>query len=437
MPGTAAPLVLREPITQTGAVRLPTASLGPLRERPFRLLFFGRTLSGVGDAIVPVALTFAVLKHGSATDLGIVLGCEWGGRLLFLLAGGVWADRLPRQLVMIGADVLRGSVQALVAVAFFTNSIRIWELAVAALLLGIGASFFNPASTGLVQSIVSPGRLQEANALLGLSRSAIDVAGPALSGAIVATLGFGVVFAVDAASFAASLVCLAAMRLPTRVERPERRSMVTEALEGLRAVRERRWMVAGLCGDVVFNFAFAAYFVLGPTVVKAHFGGARDWGVIMTVASIGSVVAGAVVLRAKPRHPLRIGYAGGLVVPAVLLALAVPLPLPVLALGAGLVFFNVVVVNTFWVTMEQQHVPPELISRVDSLSWVVSVLVLPVGLVVVGPIADAVGVGTTLVGAAALGAASVLGILSVRDVRDLERLDVGDDPAAEPAPASG
>ncbi|MGZ4388162.1 MAG: MFS transporter, partial [Gaiellaceae bacterium] len=311
-------------------MRFRPASLEPLRERPFRLLFLGRTLSGVGDAIVPVALTFAVLKHGSATDLGIVLGCEWGGRLLFLLAGGVWADRLPRQLVMIGADVLRASVQALVAVVFFTHSVRIWELAGAAFLLGIGASFFNPASTGLVKTIVSPGRLQEANALLGISRSAINVAGPALSALIVTTLGFGVVFTIDAASFVASFLCLVAMRLPAPAERPERRSMVAEALDGLRAVRERRWIVVGLCSDVVFNFAFAAYFVLGPAVVKSHFGGARDWGLMMTTASIGSVLAGVFVLRAKPRRPMRIAYTIAFVMPLELLALALPLPLPVL-----------------------------------------------------------------------------------------------------------
>ncbi|HET8606460.1 MAG TPA: MFS transporter, partial [Gaiellaceae bacterium] len=346
--------------------------------------------------------------------------------------GGVWADRLPRQLVMIGSDVLRGSVQAFVAAAFFVHAVHVWQLAGAAFLLGIGASFFNPASTGLVPEIVSAARLQEANALIGLSRSAINVAGPAISGLVVATLGFGVVFAVDAASFAASFLCLVAMRLPSRVERPERRSMTTEALEGLRAVRERRWMVAVLCADLVFNFAFAAYFVLGPTVVKSHFAGARDWGLMMTAASIGSLLAGAFVLRVKPRRPLRVAYVFGLAMPLQLLALALPVPLPVLMLGSGLVFFNVVVVNTFWVTLEQQYVPPELISRVDSLGWIASVLVMPVGLVIVGPIADALGVGTTLVGAAALGAASLAGALAVRDVRDLERRDA----EPEPSPAA-
>ena len=344
--------------------------------------------------------------------------------MVFLLAGGVWADRLPRQLVMIGADALRAAVQALVAASLFLHTIRIWQFALAAALLGLGSSFFNPASTGLVPSIVSAGRLQEANALIGLSRSAIQVAGPAVSGLLIATLGFGIVFAIDSASFVASLVCLAAMRVPGRSEVPlERRSALVEALEGLRAVRERRWIVAALGADLVFNFCFAAYFVLGPTVVEHHFNGARDWGLIMTAASIGGVVGAAIVLRVKARRPLGIAYAFSFLMPLQLLALAPPLPLPVLLLGSAAVFANVTVLNTVWVTMEQQHVPAHLISRVDSLGWLASLLVMPLGLTLAGPLSAAIGTRTTLVAAAALAAASSAAVLAVRDVRELERLE--------------
>ena len=178
-----------------------------------------RTLSGIGDAIVPVALTFAVLDLGDATDLGLVLGSSSAARVVFLVAGGVWSDRLPRQLVMMASDVVRAAVQALIAVAFFTDSIQVWQLAVQLAVFGAAGAFFQPASTGLVPRLVSRQRLQEANALLGLARSGIEVFGPVVSGLVVATLGFGIVFAVDAASFVASFLCLAAMRLPRTVER--------------------------------------------------------------------------------------------------------------------------------------------------------------------------------------------------------------------------
>jgi MFS family permease len=284
-----------------------TVGFAPLGERPFRLLFFGRTLSSVGDAIVPVAVTFAVLDLGDATDLGLVLGSSSAARVIFLVAGGVWADRLPRQLVMMAADVVRAGVQALIALAFFTESIAIWQLAAGAAFFGAASAFFNPASTGLVPQLVSRERLQEANALLGLARSVIEVAGPVVSGLLVATLGFGVVFAVDAASFVASFLCLAAMRLPRSIARGERKRMLTEAIDGLRIVRQRRWIVAGLACDLLFNLALAAYFVLGPAVFEEHFDGARDWGIAMSAAAVGGLLGGLIVLRFRPSRR-RTGY---------------------------------------------------------------------------------------------------------------------------------
>jgi len=400
-------------------VRGLPGSFEPLRERPFRLLFLGRTLSAVGDALVPVAMTFAVLKIGDATDLGIVLGSGWAGRVLFLVAGGVWADRLPRQIVMMGADVVRATVQALLAVAFFTDSARVWELAAASALFGLASSFFNPASTGLVPSIVSRERLQEANALLGLTRGATSVAGPAISGIVVAALGFGVVFLVDALSFIASFACLAAMQLPRRIDLKARTSMLREALEGLRLIRERRWMVAGLCCDVIFNIALGVYFVLGPVVVEQHFDGARDWGLVMTAASVGGLLGSAFVLRVKPEHPLFIAYLVGFATPLQLFALAPPLPLAALMVGAALVFWAIVILNTYWATMEQQHVPPDALSRVDSLAWLASLVVMPAAMFVVGPVSSQIGVETTLVAAGVLASVGLVGVLSVRDVREL------------------
>ena len=394
-----------------------------MQERPFRLLFLGRTLSAVGDAIVPVALTFAVLEHGDASDLGLVLGAQWGTRVLFLVAGGVWADRLPRQLVMMAADVLRAFVQALIAIAFFTGSAQIWQLATASALFGTASAFFNPASTGLVPRIVSGERLQEANSLLGLTRGVTDIAGPTISGLIVATLGFGVVFAIDSASFIASFACLAAMSLPRELQRQEGRTMIGDALEGLRLVRERRWMVAGLSADVVSNLALAALFVLGPVVTEEHFNGARDWGFVLTGGAIGGLIGSAIALRFKPRRPLFVGYSLGIAFVLQLLGLVPPLPLPALILGNGIVFAAIVILNTYWTTMEQQHVPAEALSRVDSLSWVASLVVFPLGLVVVGPVAEAIGVRETLLVASALAAISVAIALSVRDVRQLERLE--------------
>jgi MFS family permease len=406
-----------------------TRSLEPLRERPFRLLFFGRTLSAVGDAIVPVALTFAVLNLGSATDLGIVLGAGSATRVVFLLAGGVWADRLPRQLVMMGADVVRAATQALIALAFYTGEIRLWELAVGSAVFGGASAFFNPASTGLLPSIVSAERLQEANALIGLTGGLTEVVGPAIAGVVVASFGYGLVFAIDAASFVASFVCLAAMHLPSVIQRGARNSMLTEAREGLREMLDRPWIVAGCLCDLVTNFTLAILFVLGPVVVKEHFGGAKDWGLMLTFGAIGGIIGSAAALRYKPDRPLLVTYIIAFTFPLELAALAPPLPLIALAVGLALVFWSVTLGNAYWATMLQQHVPAAALSRVDSLTWIASLVVFPVGLVLAGPLASVLGVRATLLGAAGLAALAVATVLSVRDVRDLRRV--------EPAAAGG
>ena len=399
------------------------ASLEPLRARPFRLLFLGRTLSGIGDAIVPVAMTLAVLSLGNATDLGIVLGAGSASRVIFLVVGGVWSDRLPRQLVMMAMDVLRAVVQALIAVAFFTHQVHVWELAVGSAVFGFAGAFFNPASTGLIPSIVPLQYLQEANALLSLSRGLLEVGGPAIASALVVTLGYGVVFAVDAASFVASFVCLAGMRLPTVIQRVAGRSMLREAREGVREVLARRWMVAGVCCDFVTNFSLAVLFVLGPAVVIRHFGhdGKLDWGFIASAGAVGGLVGSAFALRWKPARPLLVTYLIAFAIPLQILAFVDPLPLAPLLVGATLLGVSLTLGNAFWATMEQQYVPGESLARVDSLLWLGSLVVYPVGLATAGPLASAIGKGTTLVVAAALATVAVAGALAVREVRQLPR----------------
>jgi len=145
------------------------------------------------------------------------------------------ADRLPRRLLMIASDAVRAIVQSVIALAFLTDAIQVWHLAVSSLIFGVASAFFGPASTGLVPQIVSASRLQEANALLGLSRNATELFGPALAGILVATVGYSLIFAIDSASFVASLVCLVLMpRLPRL--RPRAQSFFADAREGIREV---------------------------------------------------------------------------------------------------------------------------------------------------------------------------------------------------------
>jgi hypothetical protein len=284
-----------------------------------------------------------------------------------------------------------------------------------------------------VPQVVSGARLQEANALLSLSRNAAELFGPALAGVLVATVGYSLVFAIDAASFVASLACLALMR-PLGVVRTQTQSFLADAREGIREVLARPWMRATLTADAFANFAIAPYLVLGPLVVQQHLGGAEDWGLMMATGAAGGIAGGALVLRWKPERPLVAAYAGLTAVPLGLLSLVPPLPLPLLMLGAALFTMSIVVGNTFWQTMEQQHVPNEALGRVDSVSWMIALVIMPIALVVTGPVAEWIGVRETLLAAAAIGLAATAGVLLSRSVRELRRLD---ETTPSPSPASG
>ena len=403
-------------------------SLDVLTAREFRLLWLGRSLSAIGDSLMPVTTAFAVLKIGSASDLGLVLGAGMAARVVFMIVGGVWADRLPRRLIMLAADALRAAVQVVVALAFLTDAIEVWNLIVAAFLFGVASSFFQPASTGLLPQIVPAERVQEANALLGLTRNGIELFGPAVAGVLIATAGYTLVYLIDAVTFAASFLCLAFMRSLATL-RTGTQSFLADAREGIREVLARPWIRVTVTADVFTNFAIAPYFVLGPLVVQQHLDGARDWGLMMAASAAGGIAGGALTLRWKPRRPLVPAYAGLMAIPIGLLTLVPPLPLPLLMFGALLFSGSIVVGNTFWSTMEQQHVPEEVLGRVDSVSWTGSVLIMPLAFAIVGPVAEAIGVGTTLVVAAAIGLACTGGALLSRSVRELERLD-------EPSPAT-
>src|SRR5919206_1834049 len=184
-----------------------------LREdAPFRLLFAGQALSVVGDRITPVAIAFAVLAIGSPTDLGIVLaagGIPFG---LFAIAGGVLSDRVGRRGVMLTSDVVRAVSQTLTAALLLSGRAEVWMLAVLSAVYGTSAAVFMPALMGLIPQTVAPGRVQDANALLGVTRSVASIAGPAVAGLILAWSGPGLAIAVDAATFAVSAACLLALR---------------------------------------------------------------------------------------------------------------------------------------------------------------------------------------------------------------------------------
>jgi MFS family permease len=404
-----------------------------LSERDFRLLWIGQTGSAIGDALVGVALAFAVIElTGSATDLGLVLASFAVPRVVFTLAGGVWADRLPRQRVMVACDLLRGAAQAIVSTLLITGNGEIWHLYALAVVMGSAAAFFTPASIGLMPQLVSTGRLQQANALVSISQSAAHIFGPLLAGLLVATVGAGWAFAVDGLSFLVSAGFLMAMRVPATAL-AERRSFLAELGDGWREVTSRSWVVACILTFSISNVSLGAFQVLGPIIADRELGGPTAWGVVLTGGAIGGLVGGAVSLRWKPRRPLVPGFLLMVLATIQLFLLVPPYPAVVVAAGTTITFAAIVISNTFWDTMLQQHIPGEALSRVSSYDWMVSLIFQPLAFAAVGPMSVAIGVQETLLLAAGIGVAANLGVLLVPSVRRLGRREGA---AAVPPPGA-
>jgi MFS family permease len=409
-------------VVQLPRRRRPASRLGPLDELPFRRLWLGQAVSAFGDGIAPVALAFAVIElNGSASALGLVFVAMLVPRLTLVLPGGVWADRLPRQRVMLAADAVRCLTQGLIAVALVTGTARLWQLVALSALYGAADAFFSPAVTGLVPETVRPDRLQQANALLGLTRSATLALGPAVGGALVATAGPGWAFAADSATFAVSAWFLARLRLPG-TPWPERRSRFRDDLRaGWREVTARTWVWASIAYFAVSNLAFAAVFVLGPFVADESLGGAESWGLIVSCGGVGSVLGGLVALRLRPRRPLMVGFLAMALCALEPTLLARPASAAAIAVAAALGLGAIAFGNALWFTALQERIPREAISRVSSYDWLGTIAFKPVGYALVGPLVAALGMSSTLTLAAAVLAASSLAIAAVPGVRRLTR----------------
>ena len=370
---------------------------------PFRLLFAGQALSVIGDRITPVAIAFAVLAIGDATDLGLVLAASGVPFALFAIAGGVVSDRVGRRNVMIASDVVRTASQALTAVLLLTGSAEVWMLVVLAAVYGTAAAVFMPALIGLIPQTVPPDRLQEANALLGFTRSIATVGGPAVAGIVIALSGPGEAIALDAATFAVSAACLAALRLrPRAADAPE-----TEADEGLRP-------------------AAAGRLARGPLPPVAGLRARRDRR-LPRVRAARRLHPRPRARRARARRRLELGgrsspcFGVGTVVGNVL-----AMRIPIAPAGArrrarpprrrhaggdhhersrhgrdrgarGARRVAVSLFFTLWDTCIQEQVAPAAVSRVSSYDFAASLGLMPLGMAVAGPLADGVGLQTTLV----------------------------------------
>ncbi len=425
----------------------------PLAHRDYRLLAGGMSVSLLGDGLFLVALAWQVYALSNAptalASVGIAMTIP---TIICLLLGGAVSDRYDRRLVMLGADVVRALGLVTLAALSITGNLHLWQLMAVAVLYGAATAFFDPASDALVPQLLPADVLAQANSLDQLIRPlALRLAGPALGGLLIGVVGVGWAFGLDAASFLVSAATLLAM---APVGRPSVaadatdggdagdaaraaggvRSVGREVAAGLRYVLGHAWLWATLGSAAIAYLLF-----MGPTEVLLPFivknrlqDGAGALGLVFAAGGLGSLLCAIVIgQRGLPRRTLRFMYICWTL--ATLAIAGYGLSSQLWGLMAASVAFNTLETagTIAWATTKQRFVPTELLGRVSSLDWLISIGLLPVSFAITGPVSAALGIRTTLIGAGVLGGAVTFAALLVPGVRRLEREaepDVGSGP---------
>ena len=397
-------------------------SLAPLRNRSFAWFFASRSVDVLGTMMAGVALAFAVLEMSdSTTALGQVLAARSIPLVLFLLVGGVIADRLPRTLVLQASNLAAGLTQAVLAVLVITGTAELWMLLVLSALNGAADAFNFPAQSSLVPQLVPRDQLQPVNALLALSRGGLTVAAPALSGLLVVTIGSGWALAVTAGAWFAAAALLLPVELPPRAPREETTSTLQELREGWGLFTSLTWLWVVVLAFGILNAIHAgAWMTLGPAVAEDTIG-AQGWGLVLAAESAGMLVMTAALLRLRLRRPLLVGMLGCAVLGVPLVLLGVRPELGVLAATAFLGGAGIGVFSLGWNLAMQENIEDRLLSRAYSYDALGSYVAIPAGQLVYGPLGDAFGLRDVLLWSGVAYAVVALAALGSRSVRTLDR----------------
>lgn len=388
-------------------------------------------LSVLGDRVTAVALPFAVLSLGGGiTEVAIVSAAQFVPFVVLSLPAGVWADRLDRKRILIASDSVRVVTQTVAAVLLLSGSATVPALTCLAAVFGAADAFFAPAFSGLLPTTVAPANIQPANALRGLTFSLSNVVGPVLAGVLIATAGGpGAALVLDAATFAVSLLLLAPLRpavvadaLDEDAPAPPVESFGASLRAGWDEVRSRSWVLGFLGGFTAYHaIVLPAIFVIGPVLMLSDYEGARSWALVTALFGIGNILGDLLLLVWKPTHALRV--AAFMLIGASCQAAIIGSGLSALAIGLLELITGVCVTGTFtlWETTLGEHIPGTSLSRVSSYDYLSSTGVIPLGNVLVGVSAAAIGLHTSLWAMSIIGIVVATAVASLRSVRNLPR----------------
>jgi MFS family permease len=398
-----------------------TRRLPVLRIRDFRILLLDRVLAPASTAFSMVGVSFAVLDqtHGSTARLSYVLAAQIAPSLIFVLLGGVIADRIAPQHVIIVGNLLMAVGEGTFGVLVLSGHPPLWQMILLECTTGSGLAVFYPASSALLPRVVPGDLLQEASAVSRLAMDGALMGGAVLAGFAVAAIGPGWALLICGFGLVGTVPLLLSLRV-TSAEQSRSAGLYRELAEGWSEFRSRTWLwVVVAQAAVVLMAWYGGFSVLGPVVARAHLGGPAAWGTITGAQSLGLVAGGLVALRLRPRRPMLFIVLAIATFAATPLALAMLWPMPLICAASFGVGMALEMMMVQWTVALARNIPADKLARVSSYDALGSVMAMPVGAVLAGPIAAYAGVSATEYGAAALIlAASALALLP-RDIRAL------------------
>src|SRR6202451_1281439 len=364
--------------------------------RDFRLLFAERLLAPASVGFSMVGVSFAVLRAtGSATDLSYVLAAQIAPALVFALVGGVAADRFRPQRVIIAANLLMAVGEGTFGVLVLTGHPPLWAMIGLEAGTGTGLAVFYPASQALLPRVVPRGMLQDASAISRLAMNTGQMSGAAAAGLLVAAAGPGWAPGPVGIGLGGSVPMLRSIRArAVGSDTPETASsgLFRELREGWSEFRSHTWLwviVAQFC--VVLMAWYGAFSVLGPVVAREHLGGAAAWGAITAADAFGLIAGGLVSLRFTPRRPMLFVVLTGGAVAISPLSLGMVLPLAAICAASFALGVFVEMMMVQWTVTMARNIPPDKLARVSSYDVLGTVMAMPAGALIAGPLGDAIG----------------------------------------------
>jgi predicted MFS family arabinose efflux permease len=396
--------------------RLPVLAI-----RDFRILLADRILAPASVAFSMVGVSFAVLDAtgGSTAELSYVLAAQIAPSVIFALLGGVIADRVAPQLVIAAGNLLMAVGEGTFGILVLTGHPAVWQMITLECLTGSGIAVFWPASSALLPRIVPAELMQQGSAISRLAMNGAQMGGAVLAGFCVAAIGPGWALLICGAGLLGTLPMLLSLRV-TAHERGGTASMLRELRDGWSEFRSHTWLWAIVAQfSVVMMAWYGAFSVLGPVVARSHLGGPAAWGAITGAESLGLIAGGLTSLRFTPSRPMLFVVLSGASIAVSPLALAMLWPLPLICAEAFALGLAMEVMMVQWTVALARYVPGDKLARVSAYDALGSMMAMPAGAIVAGPIAAAVGVPATQYGAAGLIVVAALLALTPRDIRRL------------------